>query len=239
MATLGDRFNRFTTGLGDKYEPYVRQHLAKVYMMLSGTAAITACGAILQMRRIVDLGILAALGSLILVLGLHFYRDNGKNYYNRVAMLYAFGFCSGQSMGPLLRYVVSVNPSIILTALVGTMVTFVSLSVAALLAQRGQYLFLGGILASVINTMTLLSILNIFFKSMFVQMGQLYIGVIVMAGFVLFDTQNIIEKVRMGNRDVVQHSLDLFFDVLSMFRRLLIILTQKEERKREEQRKRR
>lgn len=48
-----------------------------------------------------------------------------------------------------------------------------------------------------------------------------------MAGFILFDTQNIVEKVRYGNRDVVQHALDLFFDVLSMFRRLLIILTQK------------
>ena len=57
--------------------------------------------------------------------------------------------------------------------------------------------------------------------------SQLYVGVFVMAAFVLFDTQNIIEKVRIGNRDVVQHSLDLFFDVLSMFRRLLIILTQK------------
>lgn len=48
-----------------------------------------------------------------------------------------------------------------------------------------------------------------------------------MAAFVLFDTHNIIEKVRAGNNDIVQHALDLFFDVLSMFRRLIIILTQK------------
>jgi len=48
-----------------------------------------------------------------------------------------------------------------------------------------------------------------------------------MAAFIVYDTQNIVEKCRNGNRDVVQHALDLFFDVLSMFRRLLIILTQK------------
>lgn len=48
-----------------------------------------------------------------------------------------------------------------------------------------------------------------------------------MAAFIVYDTQNIVEKCRMGNRDVIQHALDLFFDVLSMFRRLLIILTQK------------
>ncbi|XP_005187554.1 bax inhibitor 1 [Musca domestica] len=239
MDAFQQQFTRFTNGLNQKYEPYVQQHLAKVYMMLGGTSAVTAIGSILQMKRYVDLGILAALGTLFLVLGLHFYRDNGKNYYTRVAMLYGFGFCSGQTLGPLLSYVVSVDPSIIVTALVGTFITFASLSIAALLAGRGQYLFLGGILISVINTMTLLSILNIFFKSMFVQMAQLYVGVIVMAGFILFDTQNIVEKVRYGNRDVVQHALDLFFDVLSMFRRLLIILTQKEERRRENERKRR
>lgn len=140
-------------------------------MMLCGTAAITATGAMLQMKNIIDLGMVAALGSLLLVLGLHFYRDNdGKNYYHRVAMLYSFGFCSGQTLGPLLKYVVSVNPSIIITSLAGTVITFASLSLAALLAERGKFLFLGGILVSVINTMTLLSILNMFFKSFFVQM---------------------------------------------------------------------
>lgn len=138
--------------------------------MLSATAAVTAAGALLQMNNLIDLGVIAALGSLVLVLGLHFYRDNGKNYYNRVAMLLSFGFCSGQTLGPLLQYIASINPSIIISALVGTMITFASLSLAALFAERGKYLFLGGVLVSVINTMALLSLLNIFFQSLFVQL---------------------------------------------------------------------
>lgn len=48
-----------------------------------------------------------------------------------------------------------------------------------------------------------------------------------MAGFVLFDTQMIMERCRAGSNDCIRHSLDLFFDLVSMFRRLLIILTQK------------
>jgi hypothetical protein len=48
-----------------------------------------------------------------------------------------------------------------------------------------------------------------------------------MAGFILFDTQAIMEKRRMGNQDYIGHSLDLFFDFITMFRKLLIILTQK------------
>ncbi|KAL7732391.1 hypothetical protein ACLKA6_004367 [Drosophila palustris] len=235
---LNDRFQRFVNGIGERYEPYVRQHLSKVYMVLASTTAAAAGGALLQMQNMFDLGMLAAIASLVLVLGLHFYKDDGKNYYTRLGMLYAFGFCSGQTLGPLLGYIVSINPAIILTALTGTFVTFGSLSLAALLAEQGKYLYLGGMLVSVINCMALLSLFNMIFKSYFVQITQLYVGVFVMAAFIVYDTQNIVEKCRMGNRDVVQHALDLFFDVLSMFRRLLIILTQKEEQKQADRRKR-
>ncbi|XP_030372717.1 bax inhibitor 1 [Scaptodrosophila lebanonensis] len=234
---INERFQRLIDGIGERYEPYVRQHLSKVYMVLASTAAASAVGAMLQMRDFVDLGIVAAIASLVLVLGLHFYKDDGKNYYTRLSMLYAFGFCSGQTLGPLLGYICSINSAIILTALVGTFVTFLSLSLAALVAEQGKFLYLGGMLVSVINTMALLSLFNMIFKSYFVQVTQLYVGVFVMAAFIVYDTQNIVEKCRLGNRDVVQHALDLFFDVLSMFRRLLIILTQKEERKQAERRK--
>lgn len=57
--------------------------------------------------------------------------------------------------------------------------------------------------------------------------AHLYIGLVVMSGFVLFDTQMIMEKRRAGSTDCIKHSMDLFFDLISMFRRLLIILTQK------------
>lgn len=224
-------FRRFTNILGDKYEPFIRHHLAQVYMVLGFTTLSSALGILMHLTHLLDLGVFAAIGSLISVLGLHFYRDDGKNYYMRLGMLLSFGFCSGQTLGPLINYIISVNPTIIFTALVGTVITFASLSLSALLAERGKFLFLGGILVSVINTMALISLFNMFFQSLFVQLTQLYIGVFVMAAFILYDTQNIVEKCRMGNRDVVQHALDLFFDALSMFRRLLIILTQKEERK--------
>lgn len=56
---------------------------------------------------------------------------------------------------------------------------------------------------------------------------HLYLGLLLMCGFVLFDTQLIIEKRRMGNKDFVQHALELFIDFIGVFRRLVIILTQK------------
>ena len=55
----------------------------------------------------------------------------------------------------------------------------------------------------------------------------MYIGLGIMSAFILYDTQAIMEKCRAGNRDFVGHSLELFFDLVSVFRRLLIILTNK------------
>lgn len=56
---------------------------------------------------------------------------------------------------------------------------------------------------------------------------NLYVGLAVMCGFIVFDTQVIIEKAREGDKDYIMHSLDLFIDFIAVFKRLLIILTDK------------
>lgn len=48
-----------------------------------------------------------------------------------------------------------------------------------------------------------------------------------MCGFIIYDTQLIIAKHQMGNKDFIVHSLDLFMDFIGVFRHLLVILTQK------------
>jgi len=57
--------------------------------------------------------------------------------------------------------------------------------------------------------------------------GYLYLGLALMSGFVLYDTQLIMEKRRAGDKDFIAHSVDLFVDFIGVFRRLLIILAQK------------
>ena len=46
-------------------------------------------------------------------------------------------------------------------------------------------------------------------------------------GFIMFDTQLIIRKARMGDKDFIAHSLDLFIDFVQVFRKVLILLMQK------------
>lgn len=201
--------------------------MAKVYSCLCGTTAAAAVGAVIHLNGIYQANILSAFISLGLVLGLAFTPDNGKNFYTRLAMLLGFGAATGHSMGLLLEFAIMLNPQIVVTALAGTAVVFVSLSITALFARRGQYLFLGGTLFTILSTMLLFSFSNMLFRSQLINDINLYVGLAVMCGFVLFDTQAIMEKCRMGNKDAIQHSLDLFYDVANIFRKLLVILMQK------------
>lgn len=231
MATSFTNFSyeRFMRNMGQKLEPSVRYHLSKVYACLTATCAAATVGSLIHLQGIWEAGLFSALVSLGLVLGLVFTPDNGKNFNLRLGLLLGFGAFTGHSMGLLLEQVIFINPAIVVTALVGTTTIFTCLSAAAVVAKRGSYLFLGGILMSVLSAMALISLGNLLFRSYFVQELNLYIGLAVMSGFVLFDTQMIMEKHRRGSNDCIGHSLDLFYDVIGIFRRLLIILTQKEQ----------
>lgn len=146
-------------------EPHVRHHLVRVYACLTATTLCAAVGAIVHLFGIFEAGLLSAFGSIGLVLYLSFAADDPKTFYTRLSMLMGFGFLTGNSIGPLLDLVISVEPSIIVTALVGTAVVFVSLSCSALLAERGSFLFLGGIIMSIFSTMALFGLANIFIQS--------------------------------------------------------------------------
>lgn len=56
---------------------------------------------------------------------------------------------------------------------------------------------------SAVSTMFWMALLNIFFQSRFMFQLNLYAGLIMMCGFVLYDTQLIIEKRRNGDTDFI------------------------------------
>eukprot|EP01087_Luapelamoeba_hula_P008667 TRINITY_DN2186_c1_g1_i2.p1 TRINITY_DN2186_c1_g1~~TRINITY_DN2186_c1_g1_i2.p1 ORF type:complete len:176 (-),score=33.49 TRINITY_DN2186_c1_g1_i2:170-697(-) len=148
-----------------------------------------------------------------------------ENETKRFLYLLGFGLLQGLSIGPLIDLAFSVDPSIVATALWGTVAVFACFSASALLAQRRQFLFLYGILGSAVSLMCLLGFLNLFIWSSAVNTFNLYLGLLVFCGFVIVDTQLVIEKASAGSRDYVLHSMELFLDFVAIFVRLLIILT--------------
>eukprot|EP00607_Mallomonas_marina_P003266 CAMPEP_0182427762 /NCGR_PEP_ID=MMETSP1167-20130531/19331_1 /TAXON_ID=2988 /ORGANISM="Mallomonas Sp, Strain CCMP3275" /LENGTH=111 /DNA_ID=CAMNT_0024610223 /DNA_START=510 /DNA_END=845 /DNA_ORIENTATION=+ len=109
---------------------------------------------------------------------------------------------------------------------------------AALVAKRRSYLFLGGILSSATTLLLVLGLANMFMGSIKVYMFQLYVGLMAFSGFVIFDTQMIIEKAHHGSRDFAGHASELFVDFVAIFIRLLLILMRQAEKKDDRRKKR-
>eukprot|EP00019_Armaparvus_languidus_P012063 CAMPEP_0168579592 /NCGR_PEP_ID=MMETSP0420-20121227/311_1 /TAXON_ID=498008 /ORGANISM="Pessonella sp." /LENGTH=164 /DNA_ID=CAMNT_0008613583 /DNA_START=274 /DNA_END=768 /DNA_ORIENTATION=- len=156
-----------------------------------------------------------------------------ENLTKRFATLTAFGFLKGCSIGPLVSQVLHQDSSIVMTALLGTSVVFASFSAAALFAKRRSYLYLGGFLGSCLSLLFWGGLINMFFRSTMFFNVQLYLGLLMFCGYVIFDTQLIVEKAAQGDNDFLGHSLKLFVDFIAIFVRLLIILSRNSEKKRE------
>lgn len=67
--------------------------------------------------EILQAGLLSTFGALGLLFALLYTPDNGKNQKLRLCYLLSFAFLSGLGMGPLLEAVISVDPTIVVTAL--------------------------------------------------------------------------------------------------------------------------
>ncbi|KAF6023398.1 TMBIM6 [Bugula neritina] len=178
-----------------------------------------------------EAGFLTAIITLGLIFWLKATPHESKNVSKRIGILTGIGFLTGVSMGPLLQYAAFLDPSLITTAFTGACVIFGSFTLAALFSRDRTWLYLGGTLMTVLGWMTFASLVNIFFRSTILFQAQIYVGLALFCLFVLYDTQMIIEKRRMGDDDYIWHSVDLFLDFVHIFRKLLIILSQKEEDK--------
>lgn len=208
-----------------------RRHLKSVYSSLAMTMLSAFAGAVAFFFTGFTFSLLSAIGSIILMIALSVTPNTPQNQPKRLGMLCGFGVCSGLSLGPLLNAVIDINPSIIPTAFLGTCMIFACFTLAALWSERRSFLYLGGFLLSGLSMLCMMTLVNIFIGSYMVWQIELYGGLLLFCGFVLFDTQLIVEKFEHGDNDYVLHSLGLFLDFINIFRRLLVILASKEKKR--------
>jgi FtsH-binding integral membrane protein len=209
--------------------PTVQRHLFKVYTTLAATLACAALGSVAHLYYNIG-GLLTVFGGIGLILALCLTPFKEKNVPLRTLYLFGVGFLEGASIGPLLQAVLEIDPAIPAMALLGTVAIFGCFSASARYAERRSYLFLSGLLGSGLSTLLLLGLVNIFFRLEILYTFQLYLGLIVFCGFVMYDTQLVIEKASMGDKDYIWHSLDLFLDFVNIFVRLVVILTKNKKK---------
>nr|XP_046198083.1 probable Bax inhibitor 1 isoform X1 [Oncorhynchus gorbuscha] len=205
-------------------------HLKNVYSSLALCMFVAAAGAYVHViTRLFQGGLLTIMGSLAMMVWLMMTPHCPQTEKKRLAILSGFAFFTGVGLGPTMDYIISINPSIIVTAFLGTSIIFVCFTLSALYAQRRSFLFLWGTLTSGLSILLLVSFLNMFLGSVMLFKAHIYLGLAIMCAFVLFDTQLIIEKAEMGDKDYIWHSVDLFLDFVTIFRKLMVILAMNEK----------
>lgn len=230
MASFDSKLQKLLTF--DHLEKSVQEHLKKVYSSLAICTLVAALGAYVHLfTGLMQAGLLSALGSIGLILALHMTPHQPENVNKRFGYLMGFAFLSGLGLGPLMDMVIRIDPSIIPTAFMATSVIFICFSLSALYSNDRKWIFIGGSLMSALSILFCMSLLNIFIRSRLLFEIELYVGLLVMCAFVLYDTQLIVEKRRRGDDDFIWHCVDLFIDMIQIFRRLMIILANKEEKK--------
>ncbi|TKS76574.1 putative Bax inhibitor 1 [Collichthys lucidus] len=181
-------------------------HLKNVYSSLAVCMFVAAAGSYVHVvTRLFQGGVLSALISLGMMFWLAMTPHNYETEKKRLAILAGFAFFTGVGLCPTMDFVIAVNPRCV-----------------------------KGTLMSGLSLLFLMSIMNMFFGSMMLFKAHMYLGLLIMCGFVLFDTQLIIEKAENGDKDYVWHCVDLFLDFITIFRKLMVILAMNDKDKKKE-----
>ena len=130
-----------------------QDHLRKVYTNVAVCTAICGVASFMNQTFILS-GFIAQFLSII-AMGYMAYKisnvyesEESRGYY-----LYGFSFFVGFLLGPMINMLLEFEPEIIYQALGMTAVIFGSFSMVALFSKRRSYLFLGGIISSIVSCM--------------------------------------------------------------------------------------
>ncbi|KAK0427607.1 hypothetical protein QR680_010321 [Steinernema hermaphroditum] len=221
-----DNFSSIFTTLENKLEKDVRDHLRNVYGALSLTLMAATVGAIgfFLMPETSIMHIVTLFGSIGCMLSLAFTPATRTNEMKRLGFLLALAACSGYSLGPLLEVAIDIEPKLVFSAFMISGCVFGCFSLAALYADSNKFLHLGGIISSVLMCMLISTFFGGHASPLF-----MWAGLFVSCALILYDTQKIVYKKRIGDNDYIWHTLDLFLDFIDLFRYILRVLIQKEK----------
>ncbi len=196
--------------------------LKNTYLLLSATLFFSALMSAVAVAT--NASFMSALVCNIVAIGLVWFVI--PKYRNSVAALpltFVFVGLLGYGLGPMLNHYMAAysnGSQLIGTALGGTGVIFLGLS-GYVLTTRKDFSFLGGFL--IVGFMVGLGamLLNLFLQIPAIQLAISSIMVLIMSGFILYDTSRIIHG---GERNYVMATISLYLNIVILFQHLLHLL---------------
>ncbi|KXS09202.1 hypothetical protein M427DRAFT_64582 [Gonapodya prolifera JEL478] len=217
----------------------VQKHLTSVYTFLSLLLLSATAGCYVHLSHIFHGGFLSMMVGAGLSAALAVTSPTYKNNGTRRWLATGAAFCQGLSLGPLLSHLSHTgNTSLIFQALSSSTIIFGSFSLASYMASQRVILYTVALLGSLGGTMAWLSLWNVFMGSRPTMAAELYLGLALVAGYIVVDTQLILARAERGIRDVTSDAFTLFVDAVQLFVRVLVLLAKNREEKDERERKR-
>ncbi|KAJ1508429.1 Bax inhibitor 1 [Coelomomyces lativittatus] len=228
-----------TTPLSRTVQTYVIQ----VYQTLALMALVTALGVYTDytlFSMVGSLGWVSFLCTFLACLAVYQLPKTKDYAAIRTGALYGFAYLKGLSLRPLISMAGYVSPTILPQAVVSTFLIFVSFTVAAIYAKKRTLLYVGAMLGSALSVLFWMNLFNLFFMSRAVFNANVYLGLLIFAGYIMYDTQIMIHQaVHNPFVDTLTLAMDLYINLISLFIRIVYLLTKNSQRREKEKEKRR
>lgn len=194
--------------------------LRNTYMLLSMTllfSAVTA-GIAMALNLSPGAGLILSLVSFGMIFWVHKTADSGQG----LIAIFAFTGCMGAALGPMLNHYVAMTngPALVMQALGGTALIFLSLSGYAL-TTRKDFSFMGGFLFTGLIVAVVAGIANIFLGIPALSLALSAVIIMIMSGLILFDTSRIIHG---GETNYIRATISLYLNIYNIFTSLLHLL---------------
>ena len=195
--------------------------LRNTYKLLSMTLLFSALMAGVSM--VVALppmtSMVASIGALLLI---WFVLPRTANSTAGIFVVFGFTGLLGLGLGPVLNMYLAMpgGSQVIMTAMGGTGVIFLGLSAYALMTKK-DFSFLGGMLFAGFIVVLIAALANIFLEMPGLSLAISGAVILIMSGFILFDTSRIING---GETNYIMATAGLYLNIYNIFVSLLQIL---------------
>ena len=195
--------------------------LRSTYMLLSATLIFSAvmAGISIMVQPPAMTGLVC---SIVAMLMIFFVLPRTANSAAGLGVVFAVTGLLGFGLGPMLSMFLAAGAgNIVAVALGGTGAVFIGLSAYAITTKK-DFSFLGGMLMAGFIVVLVAAIANIFLEIPALSLTISAVVILLMSGFILFDTSRIING---GETNYIMATIGLYLSIYNIFVALLQILS--------------